>query len=99
MNQRQAKREACHVLVFLIRSYRSVGQPEEECQEGSYEQNKDKDGWKEKDIPALDRAFNELEVEMLRRSGPGANEEEDEMRERSGFGSAEEEDPENNGGK
>jgi hypothetical protein len=77
MNQRQAKREACHVLVFLIRSYRSVGQPEEECQEGSYEQNKDKDGWKEKDIPALDRAFNELEDEMLRRSGFDPTEEED----------------------
>ena len=73
--------------------------PEEECQEGSYERNKDRKGWKEKDAPALGRAFDELEEEMLRRSGPGTIEEEDEMRERSGFGSAEEEDPENNGGK
>lgn len=61
MNQRRAKKDACHVVARLIHSYLDVGQPGNDCLDGIH-------GWTPKDEKKLTAAFQGLINEMEHRA-------------------------------
>jgi hypothetical protein len=62
MSRRAAKKAACAVAARLIDSYMGVGQPGGDCEEHAK-------GWIPADEDVLIAAFEELQDELIRRSG------------------------------